>query len=152
MGTYMLCASVRQFRVGRCGSIRTMRESASCSIGVWGTFDTDVFSDALVPRILRRELKARLPASKVITSAPYGSLRPTPRDGGEPAEPPGRWSPDRAAALASGLDCILVTGTDPPPDHDRLARSYGVDRAVLDELDVRRWFVDGPGPAAGGSC
>ena len=68
-----------------------MRESVSCSIGVLGTFDTDLFSDALVPRVLRRELKARLPAAEVITFAPYGSLRPTPRDGGEPAESPGGW-------------------------------------------------------------
>ena len=129
-----------------------MREAASCSIGVLGTFDTDLFDDALAPRVLRRELKARLPGARIITFAPYGSLRPTPHDGGEPSEPLGRWTPDRAAAIASDLDCILVTSTDPPPDHDRLARSYRVDRAVLDELDVRRWFVDGPGPAPEERC
>ena len=129
-----------------------MRESASCSIGVLGTFDTDLFDDALAPRVLRRELKARLPGARVITFAPYGALRPTPRDGGEPAEPLGRWSPDRAAALTAGLDCVLVTCTDPPPDPDRLARSYGVDRAVLDELHLEGWFVDGSARAAEERC
>ena len=74
-----------------------MSKPASCSIGVLGTFDTDLFDDALAPRVLRRELKARLPGAKIITFAPYGALRPTPRDGGEAAEPLGRWSPDRAA-------------------------------------------------------
>src|SRR5947208_945837 len=63
------------------------------------------------------------------------------------AAPPGRWSPDRAAARASGLDCILVACTDPPPEHDSLARAYGVDRADLDALDVRRWFVNRAGLA-----
>src|SRR2546427_6235035 len=143
----MLCASVRRLRFGGCGRIPTMRKSASCSIGVLGTFDTDLFDDALAPRVLRRELKARLPGAKIITFAPYGALRPTPRDGGEPAEPLGRWSPDRAAALAAGLDCILVACTDPPPDHDSLARAYGVDRADLDALDVGRWFVNRAGLA-----
>ena len=140
-----------------------MTESASCSIGVWGTFDTDAFYDALVPRVLRRELKARLPGVRIITFAPYGSLRPTPHDGGEPSEPLGRWSPDRAAAMASDLDCIVVTCTDPPLDHQSLARAYGVDRAELDALQVGRWFVDGargapqgagsgPGPATEERC
>ena len=129
-----------------------MRKSASCSIGVLGTFDTGLFDDALAPRVLRRELMARIPGVEIITFAPYGALRPTPRDGGEAAEPLGRWSPDRAAALAAGLDCVLVTCTDPPPDHDRLARSYGVDRAVLDEADLRRWFVDGPALAPEQRC
>ena len=129
-----------------------MRKSASCSIGVLGTFDTDLFDDALAPRVLRRELKARLPGAEIITFAPYGALRPTPRDGGEAAEPLGRWSADRAAALAAGLDCVLVTGAVPPPDHDRLARSYGVERAVLDELDLGRWFTDGPALAAEQRC
>jgi HAMP domain-containing protein len=113
-----------------------------CRIGVWGVFDGDAFADALVPFVLRRELTARLPEAQIRMFAPYGFLRPTPRDGGEPAEPLGRWSPDRAAAMASGLDCILVAFTDPPPDHDALARAYGTDRADLDALDVRRWFVD----------
>src|SRR5437763_10498010 len=143
----MLCASVRRLRFGGCGRIRTMRKSASCSIGVLGTFDTDLFDDALAPRVLRRELKARLPGAEVITFAPYGALRPTPRDGGEAAEPLGRWSADRAAALAAGLDCVLVTGAVPPPDHDRLARSYGAERDVLHALDLGRCFNDGPAVA-----
>jgi hypothetical protein len=129
-----------------------MTESASCSIGVWGTFDTDAFYDALVPRVLRRELKARLPGARIITFAPYGSLRPTSHDGGEPSEPLGRWTPDRAAAMASDLDCILLTCTDPPLDHQSLARAYGVDRTELDALQVRRWFVNGPGPATEERC
>lgn len=129
-----------------------MRKSASCSIGVLGTFDTDLFDDALAPRVLRRELRARLPGARIITFAPYGALRPTPRDGGEPAEPLGRWSPDRAAAVRAGLDCVLVSRTDPFPDGDRLARSYGVDRAALDELDLEGWFIDGPGEASGDRC
>ncbi|MEA2589250.1 MAG: hypothetical protein QOH66_2177 [Actinomycetota bacterium] len=128
-----------------------MTESASCSIGVWGTFDTDAFYDALVPRVLRRELKARLPGARIITFAPYGSLRPTPHDGGEHSEPLGQWTPDRAAAMASDLDCILLTCSDGLLDHQSLARAYGVDRAELDELQVRRWFVDGPRGAPQGA-
>src|SRR5260370_15053455 len=111
----MLCASVRRLRFGGCGRIRTMRKSASCSIGVLGTFDTDLFDDALAPRVLRRELKARLPGAKIITFAPYGALRPTPRDGGEAAEPLGRWSPDPAAALTAGPGCAPLSRPDPVP-------------------------------------
>jgi hypothetical protein len=54
--------------------------------------------------------------------------------------------------MASGLDCILLTCTDPPPDHESLARAYGVDQADLDTLQVRRWFVDGAGPATEERC
>jgi len=129
-----------------------MRKPASCSIGVLGTFDTDLFDDALAPRVLRRELRARLPGARIITFAPYGALRPTPRDGGEPAEPLGPWSPDRAAAVTAGLDCVLVSRADPFPDRDHLARSYGVDRAALDELDLEGWFIDRPGQASEDRC
>jgi len=126
--------------------------TSACRIGVWGVFDGDAFGDALVPHVLRREFAARIPGAEIRVAAPYGSLRPTPRDGGEPAEPLGRWSPDRAAALASDLDCIVVVDVELLPDHDRLAGIYGVDRAAVDELDPGRWFVEGPGPEAEGRC
>jgi hypothetical protein len=83
-----------------------------CRIGLWGAFDVDSFGDALVPQVLRRELAARLPGAEFRLAAPFGSLRPTPRDGGEPAEPFGPWSPERAAELANGLDCIVIAGVD----------------------------------------
>src|ERR1700737_3711244 len=115
-------------------------------------FDGDAFADALTPFVLRRELTARLPEAQIRVFAPYGSRRPTPRDCGTPAEPLGPWSADRAAATAAGLDCIILSCAELLPDHDLLARSYGVDRAAVDELDPGRWFVEGPGPEAEKHC
>jgi hypothetical protein len=45
-----------------------------------------------------------------------------------------------------------VACTELLPDRDVLSRSYGVDRAAIDELDPGRWFVEGPGPEAEKHC
>lgn len=122
-----------------------------CRIGLWGTFDLPGF-DALVPRVLRRELSQRLPAAQIRASAPYGRLRPTPRDGGDPADPLGPWSPEGAASRAADLDCIIVAGAELLPDGEALAALYGVDPGAIRTLAPDRFFTEGPGEQAEGAC
>lgn len=122
-----------------------------CRIGLWGTFDLPGF-DALVSQILRRELSQRLPAAQIRPAAPYGWLRPTPRDGGDPAQPLGPWSAEGAAGQAEDLDCIIVAGTELLPDEPSLAARYGVDPGAIGDLAPGRFFTDGPGAQAEETC
>ena len=122
-----------------------MLEATPRTVGVWGMFDTDVFGDALLPHILRRELTARLPDVAVRLAAPFGYRRPRPRDGGDPAEPLGSWSQREVAAAATGLDCLVVAGADLLPDHGDLAAKYGVGPKVVERIQPGRFFVEGPG-------
>jgi len=85
--------------------------SGPCRIGVVGAFDSEAFGDALVPRVLGHELGTRVPGVEICTFAGDGSRRPTHYDGGEATETLGPWSPERAARIASGLDCIVVVGS-----------------------------------------
>ena len=122
-----------------------------CRIGIWGTFDLPGF-DVLVSQVLHRELARRLPAARITAAAPYGRLRPSPRDGGEPAQPLGPWSPEGAASQALDLDCIVVAGADLLPDGPTLAALYGVEPAALQDMAPGRFFVDGPGEDAETGC
>jgi hypothetical protein len=116
-----------------------------CRIGLWGTFDTGAFGDALAAQIIRRELAARLPAAQIRTMSPLGSGRPTPRDGGTPPEALGAWRPERAENLGRELDCVIVAGASLFPDNDDLTARYRIDRQALEELAPDRFFVEGTG-------
>jgi hypothetical protein len=122
----------------------------AASVGLWGSFDTGAFGDALIPHLLSRELARRLPHAAVRSAAPLGCLRPTSRDGGVPPAALGPWSPGRVAAVAAGLDCVLVAATDLFPDRESLAASYGIDQGGVDELAPDRFFVEGAGDPPGG--
>lgn len=103
--------------------------AAGCRIGVWGAFDTGTIADALAGQVLRRELGARLPGGSVRLFAPSGSDRPSPRDGGEPAEPLGAWSPERESDVTADLDLVVL--------------------ACPDQTDPDPWFGEPAGPPGG---
>ncbi len=116
-----------------------------CRVGVWGTFDTGGFADALVLAVLRRELSERLPRAEIAAASPLGARRLGPRDGGDPPETLGPWRPERVAELARELDCAVIAGTALFPDPGELAAWYGIDAGAVDELSPDRFFVEGPG-------
>lgn len=113
---------------------------------MWGTFDVESFSDVLSARITRCELLRRLPAAEIVSFAPFGHAHPTRLDGGEPAEPLGRWSSQRLTELAARLHCVVVTGDGLLGMADGvLADHYGI---AEDELTARaplRFFIQGLG-------
>jgi lipopolysaccharide transport system ATP-binding protein len=120
---------------------------------VWGTFDLENFGDVVFPLIARRELSERLPQSTIRTFSPYGYRHPIRWDGGEPAEPFGSWSPDRAAELAGQLDCVLVGGGEIIHTHDELlAPHYGVNPSEVGTIAPSRFFIEGLGPELERAC
>jgi polysaccharide pyruvyl transferase WcaK-like protein len=122
-------------------------------IGLWGTFDVPNYGDALFPRIGRAELLHRLPEARVLHFAPLGRDHPTRFDGGDPAEPLGRYSPERLATLADQLDCVIVGGGEIIHDHDwELAPHYGRSPEDLTALAPSRFFIDGLGPELEEEC
>lgn len=88
--------------------VELKRWTVPCRIGVWGTFDIENYGDALLARILRREFARRLPEATIQLLSPRGFLHPTRLDGGEPAEPLGRWSLDRIRELTHEFDCTVI--------------------------------------------
>jgi polysaccharide pyruvyl transferase WcaK-like protein len=113
---------------------------------LWGTFDVANLGDMLIPRITLGELVRRLPQASVRTFGPYGYLRPTPWDAGEPAEPLGAWTSDRAAEMAEQLDCVVVGGGEIIHTRDALlAPHYGVVPAEVEARRPSRFFIDGLG-------
>lgn len=122
-------------------------------IGLWGTFDVPNYGDALFPRIGRAELLRRLPDARVLHFAPLGRDHPTRFDGGDPAEPLGRYAPERLATLAEQLDCVIVGGGEIIHDHDwELAPHYGRSPEDLAALAPSRFFIDGLGPELEEDC
>ncbi|MGH7426610.1 MAG: polysaccharide pyruvyl transferase family protein, partial [Candidatus Methylomirabilales bacterium] len=131
-----------------------MRQPLRARIGVWGTFDLDSLGDQLRLSVLSHELARRLPGATIRAFAPYGYLRPTRLDGGEPAEPLGAWSEDRAAELAAELDCVIVAGVELHglQGGESLASRYGVDPEEIRRLAPDRFFIEGLGPELEGRC
>jgi lipopolysaccharide transport system ATP-binding protein len=122
-------------------------------IGLWGTFDVQNYGDALFPRIGRMELRRRLPHARVWHFSPLGREHPTRFDGGEPAEPLGRYAPERLAALAEQLDCVIVGPGEIIHDHDwELAPHYGRSPEELTDLGPSRYFIEGLGPELEAEC
>jgi hypothetical protein len=97
-------------------------------VGLWGAFDADDVEGVLLPRIVRRELEARLPAAEMrvwTSGSNQGRWRfDGPRD--EPPAPLGAWSGSRTDELAVASDVLVIAGP-------------------LDAAD--RFAVDGVGPA-----
>lgn len=94
-------------------------------VGLWGAFDADAAEGVLLPRIVRRELEARLPAAQVrVWTSGTSRGRFDARD--EPPAPLGAWSGSRVDELAVASDVLVIAGG-------------------LDASD--RFGVDGVGPA-----
>jgi hypothetical protein len=109
-------------------------------IALWGLFDVADYRSLLVPRILERELRSRLPCAQVDIYAPLGSERPIPLDGGRAALALGEPTRHRKRQLAERHDLIVVVG-DVVHVHDDAHREvYG--RSDLRPSD---FFVDGLG-------
>lgn len=97
-------------------------------VGLWGAFGADAMEGVLLPRIVRRELEARLPAAEVRVWASGTSPERWRSDGphDEPPAPLGAWSGSRVDELAVASDVLVIAGE-------------------LDGAD--RFAVDGVGPA-----
>src|SRR5207247_298761 len=50
------------------------------SIALWGMFDLPDYGNLLLPRILERELRRRLPLAQVVAYSPLGHDHPIPMD------------------------------------------------------------------------
>ena len=141
-----LAAGHRQHDQGDVTTSPASQHSALCRIGLWGTFDVESFGDLLLARILRGELRRRLPASEVTVFAPYGHEHPTRLDGGESPEPLGPWSADRVADLSTRLDCVIVTGETLSRWRDAsLVDAYGVAEEEVATRAPARFLVGGLG-------
>jgi BirA family biotin operon repressor/biotin-[acetyl-CoA-carboxylase] ligase len=116
-------------------------------IGLWGTFDVDNYGDLLLAHISGGELSARLPGAVVRPYSPFGWFHPVGFEGVDLPEPLGVWSPERAARLASELDCVVIGGGDLiHTEVESLAHAYGIDPAEMRRRDPSRFFIDGLGP------
>lgn len=122
-------------------------------IGVWGTFDVENYGDMLFARVARHELARRLPQASVRVFAPIGYTGLNRFDSGEPMEPLGAWSPERAAELAEQLDCVVVGGGEIIHWRDDfLAPHYGLPPQDLLARAPSRFFIEGLGPSLESSC
>ena len=127
--------------------------AAMVRVGMWGTYDVANYGDALFPRIGRAELARRLPGAEIRAFSPFGSDHPTRFDGGDPAEPLGRYVPDRLARLTEELDCVIVGGGEIIHDHDwELAQHYERSPEELTAMAPSRFFIDGLGPELEEEC
>jgi polysaccharide pyruvyl transferase WcaK-like protein len=116
-------------------------------VGIWGTFDVENYGDHLFVRVAEHELSRRLGPVELRAFSPYGWLHPTRLDGGEPAEPLGRWERARVVELAAELHCVLVGGGEIIHTHDELlAPAYGVGPQDVTRIEPSRWFIEGLGP------
>jgi polysaccharide pyruvyl transferase WcaK-like protein len=115
-------------------------------IGLWGTFDVEHLGDVLVPRVLRTELRRRLPEADLRVASPLGyvGLNRYPND--PPAAPLGAWSEDRVDELARELDLLLIgVGSIVHGDDARLAPWYGLPPSELERFAPSRFFIEGLG-------
>jgi hypothetical protein len=86
-------------------------------VGLWGGFDVDDVGQMLLPRIVRRELRARVPGATVrvwTTGPPRGPIR-YDDPSLEPPMPLGVWTSSRADELAVASDVLVISG-DLSPD------------------------------------
>jgi 2-polyprenyl-3-methyl-5-hydroxy-6-metoxy-1,4-benzoquinol methylase len=83
-------------------------------VGLWGSWDCDDLSQALLGRVASAELARRLPGVLLRFAAPR---QPARRNGlGEPVEQLGAFGAAQRNAVADGLDAVLIVGrvdTDP---------------------------------------
>ncbi len=95
----------------------------SARVGLWGSWDLDDLTQALVGRVVSAELARRLPGVLLRFAAPYGPLGGARTGLGEPVEELGPVGTVRSRALARGLDAVLVVGPV-DADADVLAARY----------------------------
>jgi hypothetical protein len=120
-------------------------------IALWGVYDVADYTRLLVPRILERELRLRLPLARVDHYSPLGFERPIPLDGGRPALPLGAASARRRRDLAERHDLVIVTGDVIHTRDAHYADLYGdgIDTARLRPSD---FFVHGLGAGLENRC
>ena len=119
-------------------------------VGVWGVSDVDDAAAVLLPRIVEQEMRRRLPDASIRVFAPFGRLRPRPRDGGRPAEPLGPATDERLAELGGALDLVVAGGPWCLAADAVLATLYDVDEEELAGRRLSRFFLGGPPPDADG--
>jgi biotin-[acetyl-CoA-carboxylase] ligase BirA-like protein len=116
-------------------------------IGLWGTFDVDNYGDLILAHIASVELSTRLPGAAVRSYSPFGWFHPVGFEGVDLPKPLGVWTPQRAARLASELDCVVIGGGDLiHTEVESLAHAYGIDPTEMRSRDPSRFFIDGLGP------
>jgi hypothetical protein len=106
----------------------------SARVGVWGGWDLDDLSQALVGRVVSAELARRLPGALLRFAAPYGGARGLRTGLGEPVEELGPFGEARRSRVADGLDAVVVVGdltTDPEVAAGRYARLPREDEPAL---------------------
>lgn len=82
----------------------------SARVGVWGCWDLDDMTQALLGRVVSAELARRLPGVLLRFAAPYGDAVGGRTGLGEPIEELGPIGSVRSRELADGLDAVLVVG------------------------------------------
>lgn len=82
----------------------------ACRVGLWAACDPRDLRAALVLRVTRTELAARIPGVTFRVFTTRGYLDDAPHTGGEPVEPLGELSRERLEELAVQLDCLVVMG------------------------------------------
>ena len=114
-------------------------------VGLWGSWDVDDLSQALLGRVVSAELARRLPGVLIRFFAPYGGHGGARTGLGEPVEELGPHGAARRTTLAQGLDAVLVVGridTDPAVVAARHAQVTRDDEPALH-------LVDGPSGVPG---
>jgi hypothetical protein len=81
------------------------------AIALLGSSDLPGLGDQVVPRVLERELLARLPGWRVTHYAPLGWSRPSVSDGGLIAEPLGEHTPERLRQIADSAHLSILCAT-----------------------------------------
>jgi len=114
-------------------------------IALWGTFDIADYAALLRPRILERELLARLSLARIDIYSPLGHEHPIAMDGGRPAIPLGSPTGRRKQQLALRHDLIVVTGDVIHPRDEHYQKLYGPTSEQIEPLRPSEFFVDGLG-------
>ncbi|MCU1595162.1 MAG: methyltransferase protein, partial [Frankiales bacterium] len=116
----------------------TLPAVPSARLGLWGSWDLDDVSQAVLGRVLSAEISRRLPGVLLRFAAPYGA---SSRSGlGEPVEELGPIGAVRSSALAEGLDAALVVG---PVDTSEAVLAARYARAPRQD-DPTRHLLQGP--------
>ncbi|MCW2544401.1 MAG: methyltransferase protein [Frankiales bacterium] len=124
----------------RMGGELELPSTPAARVGLWGSWDVDDLSQALLGRVVSAELARRLPGVLIRFFAPYGGKGGRRTGLGEPVEELGPHGAARRSALAQGIDAALVVGridTDPAVVAARHAQVPRDDEPALH-------LVDGP--------
>jgi hypothetical protein len=136
----------------RLAEARDPDQSIGPRIAIWGTFDVADYMTLLLPRILERELQARLPLARVDVYSPHGHKRPMSIDGGRPAIPLGSPTARRKRELASRHDLVVVTGDVIHPRDRHYQQLYELTPEQAERLRPSEFFLDGLGPELERRC